>query len=228
MTGEHDSVPALEDGTIRIGVLALQGDIQAHEAVLDRLGARWREVRRPAELAGLQGLVLPGGESTTMWRFLRESGLDQALRDFARAGSALYGTCAGAILLAREVVNPAGPGLGILDITAQRNGYGRQTESRVARADTDDPDQPWIEAVLIRAPRILRVGPQVRVRARLDGEPAWVEEGRTIATTFHPELADELRVHRGFLELARSASAFRGPASLAFAALTASDRLSTP
>ena len=196
---------------MQIGVLALQGDIQAHEAVLGRLGASWREVRRPAELAGLQGLVLPGGESTTMWRFLRETGLDEALGDFARSGGSLYGTCAGAILLACEVVNPPGPGLGILDITVQRNGYGRQTESRVGRAETGDPDHPWIEAVLIRAPRILRVGPQVHVRARLDGEPVWVEEGRRLATTFHPELSDEPRVHCRFLELARTAPAFRLP-----------------
>jgi len=193
---------------MQVGVLALQGDIQAHEAVLDRLGAGWREVRGPADLAGLHGLVLPGGESTTMWHFLRASGLDAALRDFAAAGGAFYGTCAGAILLAQAVENPPGPGLGILDITVQRNGYGRQTESRVARAETGDPDQPWIEAVLIRAPRIVRVGPKVRVLARLDGEPVWVEAGRSVATTFHPELTEELRVHRRFLELAAAAHAF--------------------
>jgi pyridoxal 5'-phosphate synthase pdxT subunit len=194
---------------MQVGVLALQGDIQAHEAVLDRLGAAWREVRRPAELAGLHGLVLPGGESTTMWHFLRASGLDAALRDFAAAGGAFYGTCAGAILLAQGVENPPGPGLGILDITVQRNGYGRQTESRVARAETGDPDHPWIEAVLIRAPRIVRVGPQVRVRAWLDGDPVWVEAGRTIATTFHPELTDDPRVHQRFLELATAAPPFQ-------------------
>lgn len=199
---------------MRIGVLALQGDIQAHERVLDRLAASWREVRRPSELQDLQGLVLPGGESTTMWHFLRGNGLDRALLDFAACGGALFGTCAGAILLAREVLNPSGPGLGILDITVQRNGYGRQTESRVAAAQTIDPVQPHIETVLIRAPRILRAGRKVTVRARLDGEPVWVEEGCAMATTFHPELSDDLRVHRRFLELARLAPSFRLPVGL--------------
>lgn len=195
---------------MRIGVLALQGDIQAHERVLARLGCTWREVRRPEELEDLQGLLLPGGESTTMWRFLAEDGFAAALRTFASAGGALLGTCAGAILLAREVQNPAGTGLGILDMTVQRNGWGRQTRSRVETARTDDPAAPAIEAVLIRAPRILRVGPGVCVRAWLGEEPVWVEAGRAIATTFHPELSDELRVHRRFLQLAAGAPQFTG------------------
>ena len=193
---------------MQVGILALQGDIQAHERVLDQLGVRWREVRRPGELAGLAGLVLPGGESTTMWHFLREDGFDTALQDFGRAGGAFFGTCAGAILLAREVQNPPGPALGLLDISVQRNGWGRQTMSRVETAMTDDPEAPIIEAVLIRAPRILRCGPGVRVRARLGDEPVWVEEGRAMATTFHPELSTELRVHRRFLELAALAPNF--------------------
>jgi len=188
-----------------IGILCLQGDFAAHGRALERLGLAWRDVRRPGELAGLRGLVLPGGESTTMWHFLREEGLDVALRDFARAGGALYGTCAGAILLAREVRNPGGSGLGLLDILVERNSYGRQTESRVREAETDDPAATRIEAVLIRAPRILRVGPGVRVLARLDGDPVWVEQDRVMATTFHPELGSDLRPHRRFLELASSA-----------------------
>ena len=187
---------------MRIGVLALQGDIQAHERALARLECDPREVRRPQELDGLHGLVLPGGESTTMWHFLDQEGFADALRAFARAGGALFGTCAGAILLARQVEHPPGPALGILDITVERNGWGRQTMSRVETARTDDAAAPTIEAVLIRAPRIRRVGPGVRVRAWLGDEPIWVEAGRAIATTFHPELADELRVHRRFLELA--------------------------
>ena len=193
---------------MQVGILALQGDIQAHERVLDRLGVDWREVRRPGELEGLAGLVLPGGESTTMWHFLRQDGFDAALRDFGRAGGALFGTCAGAILLAREVQNPPGPALGLLDIAVQRNGWGRQTMSRVETATTDDPEAPRIEAVLIRAPRILRWGPGIRVRARLGEEPVWVEQGRTMATTFHPELSTELRVHHRFLELAARAPSF--------------------
>ena len=195
---------------MRIGVLALQGDIQAHERVLDRLGVSWREVRRAADLESLQGLVLPGGESTTMWHFLGEDGFDTALRDFARTGGAFFGTCAGAILLARAVEHPPGPALGILDITVERNGWGRQTMSRVETARTDDAAAPAIEAVLIRAPRIRRVGPQVRVRAWLGPEPVWVEAGPAMATTFHPELSDDLRVHRRFLELAAAAPQFAG------------------
>ena len=170
--------------------------------MLARLGVAAREVRRPGELEELQGLVLPGGESTTMWHFLSQDGFAAALQEFAASGGSLYGTCAGAILLAREVRNPRGTGLGLLDITVERNSYGRQVESRVRSAETDDPRAPRLEAVLIRAPRILRLGPSVRVRARLEADPVWVEEGRVMATTFHPELGVEERPHRRFLEMA--------------------------
>jgi 5'-phosphate synthase pdxT subunit len=196
---------AKENG-MRIGILALQGDIQAHESVLERLGHNAREVRRADDLDDLHGIVLPGGESTTMWYFLRRTELDQALRRFLRAGGAAFGTCAGAILLAREVRNPDTRGLDGIDICIERNGYGRQTESRVVDAATDDPDAPSIEAVLIRAPRIVRVGSDVRVRAQLQEEPVWVESGRVIATTFHPELTRDTRVHRRFLDLARDSA----------------------
>jgi 5'-phosphate synthase pdxT subunit len=193
-----------------IGILCLQGDYEAHGRVLDRLGVAWREVRRRGDLAGLRGLVLPGGESTTMWHFLRQNDFAPALADWAAAGGALYGTCAGAILLSRDIRNPAGEGFGLLDITVERNAYGRQLQSAVRRAvleDTGDLDPPAspgdsIETVLIRAPRILRTGPEVRVRARLDGDPVWVEQGRVVATTFHPELGAEERPHRLFLRLA--------------------------
>jgi 5'-phosphate synthase pdxT subunit len=193
---------------MHIGILALQGDIQAHALALSRLGVRSCEVREPAALEGLQGLVLPGGESTTMWHFLHEDGFAARLRQFARDGGALFGTCAGAILLARGIRDPDGTGLGIIDIAVQRNGYGRQIRSRIDQADADAPG-PALEVVLIRAPRILRAGPLVRVRARLRGEPIWVEEARAMATTFHPELGDELRPHRRFLELAAAAPPFR-------------------
>ena len=191
-----------------VGILALQGDIQAHERALERLGLGARQVRGPEALDGLQGLILPGGESTTMWHFLRAGDFEARLRAFARAGGALFGTCAGAILLSREILNPTATGLGALDITVQRNGYGRQARSLIAMATSDLPAPP-LEVVLIRAPRILRVGPGVQVRARLQDEPIWVEAGRTMATTFHPELSDELRVHQRFLALAAGAAPFR-------------------
>jgi 5'-phosphate synthase pdxT subunit len=194
----------------RIGILCLQGDYEAHGRLLDRLRVAWRDVRRPHELSGLSGLVLPGGESTTMWHFLRQNDFAAALARFARSGAALYGTCAGAILLAREVRNPGGRGLGLLDAVVERNSYGRQIDSQVRRAILEDVDGlptparagETIEAVLIRAPRFLSVGPGVRVRARLDADPAWVEQGSVMATTFHPELGAEERPHRRFLELA--------------------------
>lgn len=203
----------MENGPV-IGILCLQGDYEAHAQVLERLGATWRDVRRADQLADLHGLLLPGGESTTMWHFLRQDGLEAALRRLAARGAALYGTCAGAIVLAREVRNPDAAGLGCLDITIERNAYGRQTESSVRQAELEDvagldggaiPGAP-VEAVLIRAPRILRVGPGVRVRARLGGDPVWVEAGPVMATTFHPELGNDVRPHRRFLELCEAAA----------------------
>lgn len=191
-----------------IGVLALQGDIQAHAAVLERLGQETREVRRADDLDGLQGLVLPGGESTTMWHFLRADGMHEALRRFGQAGGAMFGTCAGAILLAREVTNPAGHGLDLLDVTVMRNAYGRQTQSSIVHAEADAGERASMEAVLIRAPRFVRLGADVRVRAHANGEPLWVEAGRVSATTFHPELSNETRVHERFLEQAREAPVF--------------------
>jgi 5'-phosphate synthase pdxT subunit len=192
-----------------IGVLCLQGDYEAHGRVLDRLGIAWRDVRRTADLEGLRGLILPGGESTTMWHFLSQDGLAEALQDFAGRGGALFGTCAGAILLADEVRNPAGRGLGLLDITVERNGYGRQLYSSVRSVELED-EGGALEAVLIRAPRIRRLGRDVTVRARLDGDAVWVEQGRVMATTFHPELGNELRPHRRFLALAAQTSTPRG------------------
>jgi 5'-phosphate synthase pdxT subunit len=206
---------AMSDTARRIGVLCLQGDYEAHGRVLERLGVAWRDVRRAADLAGLDGLVLPGGESTTMWHFLAQDGLETALCRFAASGAALYGTCAGAILLARRVRNPDRIGLGLLDITVERNSYGRQLQSAVRQAEIVDAQDlgaappggtaTVIETVLIRAPRIVEIGAGVRVRARLDGDPVWVEQGRVMATTFHPELGAETRVHQRFLALAGAA-----------------------
>jgi pyridoxal 5'-phosphate synthase pdxT subunit len=176
------------------GVLALQGDYAAHGAALRRLGQPAREVRRPGELAGLAGLVLPGGESTALLRLMEGEPWFEALRRFHREGGALLGTCAGAILLAREVRGPAQPSLGLLDAVVERNGYGRQAES----FETDLAATGWeepLKAVFIRAPRFRALGPGVEVLARLDGEPVLVRQGSLLAATFHPEIAGDDRLH---------------------------------
>lgn len=180
-----------------IGVLALQGDFAAHAAALARLGARMRLVRAPADLEGLAGLVMPGGESTAMLRLMEGNGLEPALRAFA-AAHPTFGTCAGVILLAREVLAPAQPSLGLLDVAVERNGYGRQLESFVGSVEAPALGGP-VEGVFIRAPRIRRAGPGVTVLGRLAGEPVLVEQGHLLAATFHPELTGDARVHRHFL-----------------------------
>jgi 5'-phosphate synthase pdxT subunit len=185
-----------------VGVLALQGDFEAHRKAFERVGARVVEVRTAAEMAGCDGLVLPGGESTTMLKLLDLEKLTEPLRQFA-ADKPLFGTCAGAILMAREVTHPAQPSLGLMDIAVERNGYGRQLDSRVARVETVAPveteDKSELEAVFIRAPIIKHVGEGTRVLATYRGDPVWVEQGRHMATTFHPELTPDDRVHRRFL-----------------------------
>jgi 5'-phosphate synthase pdxT subunit len=210
--------------TPQIGVLCLQGDYEAHGRVLDRLGVAWRDVRRPDALEGLHGLILPGGESTTMWHFLRQDDFAAAIQSLAGDGAAIYGTCAGAILMARAVRNPNGEGMGLLDVDVERNSYGAQIASAIREATLEDVEGlevdgaagasgasstesgARIEAVLIRAPRIVRVGPGVRVRARQAGDPVWVESGRCMATTFHPELGTLELPHRRFIALARDAA----------------------
>ena len=241
----------------RIGVLALQGDFAAHAAVLAGEGAAAAEVRLPAQLERLDGLILPGGESTTMLRLLREYGFDEAIPAFVARGGALFGTCAGAILLAARVVSPEQWSFGLIDIDVERNAFGRQIDSFEAQIVEAVPDVlaggrdpypapsvpaeacagsasgmgarashvraraegpalpprrsapqeelpggpvPSLEAAFIRAPRILRTGEGVSVLARLDGEPVLVRQGRVLASTFHPEIAGEPRVHRYFLE----------------------------
>jgi pyridoxal 5'-phosphate synthase pdxT subunit len=190
----------------RVGVLALQGDFAAHAETLRALGAEAREVRRVADLRGLAGLVIPGGESTTLLRLMADEPWFDALRAFHRDGGALFGTCAGAILLAREVTAPPQPSLGLLDIGVERNAYGRQVQSFEARLDAPSLGGP-VHAAFIRAPRIRRVGPGVRVLARHEGEPVLVEEGRILAATFHPEITGDRSVHAHFLATARRASA---------------------
>jgi 5'-phosphate synthase pdxT subunit len=183
---------------LTVGVLALQGDYEAHAAALRRAGVEPREVRRAADLGGLAGLVIPGGESTSMLRLMEDYGLMPPLRAFG-ANKPILGTCAGAILLATEVLNPQQPSLALLDITVERNAYGRQLYSRVARITSHELGGPDLEAVFIRAPIIRRTGPGVRVLATYLGDPVLVESGLHMAATFHPELTPDDRIHRRFL-----------------------------
>jgi 5'-phosphate synthase pdxT subunit len=187
-----------------IGVLAIQGDYDAHRRRLEQLGAQVKFVRKPQELEGLDGIVIPGGESSTMLKFLEHGGFFEKLRDFVRLKPA-FGTCAGAILLAQDVENPAQKSLGALDIAVRRNAYGRQIDSHICQSDQNGHGEPF-EMVFIRAPRISRVGKDVEVLAKSDNDPVWVRQGKTMAATFHPELSEDEHVHREFLKLVTSNS----------------------
>lgn len=189
---------------MKIGILALQGDFEAHARVLEKLGAEVVYVRTPEDLEGLDGLVLPGGESTTHMKLLEETGLDVAIRKMAASGAAVFGTCAGAILLANEVRQPAQKSLGLMDITVARNAYGRQLSSDVLELETKLREQP-LEMVFIRAPIIEKTAKEVEVLAERDGKPVLVQQGRIMAATFHPELTADTAIHKKFLELAESA-----------------------
>jgi pyridoxal 5'-phosphate synthase pdxT subunit len=180
-----------------VGVLALQGDFAAHQQALLRAGAgRVLEVRAAADLAAVDGLVIPGGESTTMLKLIDAERLFEPLREFG-AHKPIFGTCAGAILLASEVTHPAQASLALMDIAVQRNAYGRQLDSRVAHIQLDGHE---LEAVFIRAPIIRRVGPGATVLATYQNDPVLVEQGRHMVATFHPELTSDIRVHQSFLE----------------------------
>lgn len=179
------------------GVLALQGDFEAHCKALEHLGARAVEVRTQAQLESCDGIILPGGESSTMLKLLREERLIEPLRLFGQHKT-VYGTCAGAILVAHDVLNPAQESLDLIDITVERNAYGRQLDSHVSKLTL--ANQSDLEAVFIRAPIIRRAGKDVRVLAVHRDSPVWVEQGRHMATTFHPELTSDPRVHQAFLE----------------------------
>jgi 5'-phosphate synthase pdxT subunit len=184
----------------QIGVLALQGDYALHQRMLERIGCRPRQVRKAEELEGLEALVIPGGESTTMLKFIEGEGLLEPLRKLYADGAALYGTCAGVILLAKEVTSPSQVSLGLLDVTVERNAYGRQVDSHMAEEPCPELGPEPLPMVFIRAPIIRRTGPKVCVLARHRGEPALVREGRVLASTFHPELSEDERVHRYFVE----------------------------
>lgn len=188
-----------------IGVLALQGAYDAHARALSACGAKSRLVRLPADLAGLDGLIIPGGESSAFLKQLDRDGFFEALNVFVRK-TPTFGTCAGAILLAVDVSNPSQASLGALDIAVERNAYGRQIDSSIVTAESELPGGP-LEMVFIRAPRITRIGPDVQVLARREGAPVLVRQGRLLAATFHPELSADLRVHQLFVQMVKAATA---------------------
>lgn len=194
---------------MKTGVLAIQGDFAAHARALARLGVVPVEVRKSSDIEGLDGLILPGGESTTMLKILSEENLIEPIRSLAKGGRPLFGTCAGAILLAGEVSNPPQPSLGLIDIGIERNGYGRQVDSFITEAETALEGGP-LEAVFIRAPRIKRVGAEVDVLASVGGEPVFVREKNILAATFHPELTGDTRAHAAFLDQVRRSIGGRG------------------
>src|SRR6516225_11281915 len=176
---------------MKIGVLAIQGDFDAHRKRLEELGADVVLVRKREQFDEIDGLIIPGGESGAFLKILGEEGLAK-LKDFVRA-KPTFGTCAGAIMLAREVTNPEQPGLGALDIAIRRNAYGRQIDSSIRTGKLGDSP---LEMVFIRAPRIERLGPEVEVMATEGSDPVAVRQGRAMAATFHPELSDDVRMHR--------------------------------
>ena len=189
----------------RVGILAIQGDVEAHRRALARLGVEAVRVRSEKDLDGIAALILPGGESTTIAKGLARVGLYEPIRAFAQAGRPILGTCAGAVLLAREVENHPVASLGLVDIAAVRNAYGTQVDSFAAIAESDA--LPELRCVFIRAPQLRRPGPAVEVLARVDGWPVLVRQGRILASTFHPELGEDSRVHALLLELAAEAAA---------------------
>ncbi len=185
----------------KVGVLALQGDFEAHKRALERAGAEAVEVRTAAQLDQVDGLILPGGESTTMLKLLQEERLFDPLRRFGEQRPIL-GTCAGAILLATEVLNPAQPSLGLVDITVERNGYGRQLDSRIVLLELDKNGDTF-EAVFIRAPIIRRIGSSVSGLTFYKETPVLVSCGEHLVATFHPELTQDPLIHRFFLDRIR-------------------------
>jgi 5'-phosphate synthase pdxT subunit len=204
---------------MNIGVLALQGAFREHRLVLERLGVSVREVRLPEELRGCDGLVLPGGETTAQRRLARVYGLWEPLREMGERGVPILGTCAGLILMATRVDLQEGLSLALMDIDVKRNAYGRQVHSFEAyvplRSLESERGARPLKAIFIRAPRIVRVGPEVAILARYDNEPVAVQQGSLLATSFHPELTSDDRLHRYFLRLVEmSLSAARTGAML--------------
>jgi 5'-phosphate synthase pdxT subunit len=186
---------------VKIGILAVQGDFAAHAAILTELGVDSVEVRTPQDLEGCAGLILPGGESTTQLQFLQEEGLFDKIHQFANSGRAVFGTCAGAILLANHVEHPRQDSLGLLDMTILRNAYGRQVASDVVFGPTKLKKEP-LEMVFIRGPIIENIGEGVEVLAEYAGKPALVRKGQILAATFHPELTTDTTIHELFVKMA--------------------------
>jgi len=222
--GQDERAPETPGGTtsggtgadpLAIGILAIQGDFDAHSQALQRVGAAFRLVRKEQELCGLAGLILPGGESTTLLKVLAEENLFEPIRQFAQAHP-VFGTCAGAILMADEVENPAQESLRLMRMRVRRNAYGRQLASSIQTVEAspaldDGPESGTpLEAVLIRAPVIVEVGAEVEVLARLEGRPVLVRQGLYLAGTFHPELTPDARVHRYFCRMARQGAGLEG------------------
>ena len=183
-----------EASGLRIGVLAIQGDYERHAAALEESGAQASLIKTSEALNDLDGLIMPGGESTTMLKFLDRDGFFDRLKTFAQQ-KPIFGTCAGAILLAKEVRNPTQPSLGILDIAVERNAYGVQRDSAILTLETTLPGGP-LETVFIRAPRIVSTGPEIEILAEREGFPVLVRHNRNMAATFHPELSSDRRVHQ--------------------------------
>jgi 5'-phosphate synthase pdxT subunit len=198
----------MESSSTAVGVLALQGDFAAHSRMLNRIGCTSVEVRKPSQLNDVAGLIIPGGESTTLLKLMDVGNFEPALRAFHAAGKPIFGTCAGVILLATNVTNPAQHSLGLLDITVERNSYGRQIDSFEAQgsitANGSGGTRP-LEMVFIRAPRIVRVGPSVKVLAEHQHEPVLVTAGPILGATFHPEMTSDPTVHDLFVTMCRSA-----------------------
>ena len=189
---------------MNVAVLALQGDFEAHRRKLAQMGVDSFEARRPEQIESADAFILPGGESTTIWKFFENAPWEDAIRRFASSGRPVFGTCAGAIVIAREVRNPSQRSLELLDIAVERNAYGRQVDSFVGTVEAPSLGGR-LPAVFIRAPRIRRVGPGVEVVATLEGEPVLVRRGNVTAATFHPELTGDNRVHELALEHALAA-----------------------
>lgn len=190
---------------MKIGVLAIQGDFAAHVRALARSGCEAIEIRDARALEQVDGLIIPGGESTTMLKFIKEENLAGSIKRFAQLGKPVFGTCAGAILLANEVLNPSQESLRLINISIERNAYGRQVDSFIGMIDSPLVDSP-LEAVFIRAPMIIKTGKGVETLAELNGQPVLVREGKILAATFHPELTEDDRLHRLFINMIGSSN----------------------